>query len=366
MLFRSITNYSRATDMDGISIYSQIIDYMESKVFLEEFNKLQINYVEANQQELSTFDLEKERKETDQRIVAIDLPKEEIAPDQWEQIEIHNPADVILEKRSIGVFSILIKDQSTISNKGISLQQQPSQRKLNKGNWNQVNKNNISSNFNKFLLLKYLEEKCGNYVLPNKEGPLSYPMEYILAKQDNDFDNLKLVCDKLIRVREASNFFYLLSDQKKLMEVETLAASLSAVILVPELQPLIKYSIILAWAFAESVNDVKILLNNGKIPIIKSDKEWKLSLEAMLNFEGNLTSEPANTSGLEYQDYLKLLLYIQEEKDILLYFMDIVETDLRKENQYFYIDGCINAVDVNFCITSSYGYQFNFSRNYSY
>ena len=37
-----------------------------------------------------------------------------------------------------------------------------------------------------------------------------------------------------------------------------------------------------AWAYAEAYNDVKILENGGKIPVIKTKETWAVDLESVL------------------------------------------------------------------------------------
>ena len=55
--------------------------------------------------------------------------------------------------------------------------------------------------------------------------------------------------------REASNFAYMLGCSAKQSEADLVAGALTAVLLVPELKDSVKWSILFAWTFAESVSD---------------------------------------------------------------------------------------------------------------
>lgn len=129
------------------------------------------------------------------------------------------------------------------------------------------------------LFQKYLMEKCGHYTKKKEGSCLDYQMEYILAGKSSDRENLKTVVNRLLILRETANFLYLLTDSSKKAEAEALAMTLAAVILFPELKDLIKLSILIAWAYAESVNDVKILLEGGKVPLGKDSMSWNMSLK---------------------------------------------------------------------------------------
>ena len=71
------------------------------------------------------------------------------------------------------------------------------------------------------------------------------------------------------------------------MEVDTLATTLSAVFLSPEIGPVIKHALLLAWAYGESLTDVKTLLAGKKVPAVKSKESWNLTLDGLLELAKN-------------------------------------------------------------------------------
>ena len=125
------------------------------------------------------------------------------------------------------------------------------------------------------LLDQYMFEKCGCYTDIREGTPLKYELEYILEGEGSDRENLEKVARKLMFWREASNFSYLITDTEKCKKAEAVAMLLSAITGLPELEEPVKYSILFAWSFAESISDLRILFQNGRVPIVKTNDTWK-------------------------------------------------------------------------------------------
>lgn len=365
-----IGEYTVATDEAGYTIKKQAIAYMKDKVlpgFLEEIQK-DVQIVRENA--FDTTDVAVKEQNVQQEIESVPLPKEEIAPDNWEEIEIHNPADKVNSSRKSGLLSIVVDNRSEISSRSVNVESLVSHRRLKTGTLSYEKGKNQDSTIEELIFGEYLLEKCGNYTDNADKNYLKYQMEYILMGKNNDTENLKSVVKKLIAFREASNLLYLLQDEGKVAEADAMAAGLSVVIAVPELQPLIKYSILFAWSFAESVNDVRILLGKGRVPLIKQAKDWKLSLEQMLFYEDNLSKEDGNShkNGLSYEMYLRIFLSLMNREDKILRFMDIVEMDIRetKGNIAFCLDNCVDYLEAQIQISSRYGYTYVKKRGFHY
>lgn len=70
--------------------------------------------------------------------------------------------------------------------------------------------------------------------------------------------------------------------EEKYAVAEVLGEALAAVMMVPEIGELFTISLILGWAFAESVYDVRTMLAGDKIPLLKSDSTWHCGLQTIL------------------------------------------------------------------------------------
>ena len=219
-----------------------------------------------------------------------------------------------------------------------------------------------------FIINEYLLEKCGFYLNEKSKSQLSYEIEYILSGQSSDYNNLSMVANKLLMIREASNMLYLWSDSGKVAEAEALALLISTLALVPEAEPALKQLILLTWATAESICDLKSIYKGGKIPMMKTANTWNISFLEFCSFGIGSTIGKNTVEGLSYKDYLRILLSIHNVEEKMFRFMDIIEMDIRltEYNQNFRIDGCIDSLTMEGLFLSHFGFQYGIRRFHSY
>ena len=180
-----------------------------------------------------------------------------------------------------------------------------------------------------------------------------YDLEYILGDSGSDQENLAGAMEKLLLLREGMNFIYLLSDQQKSEEAQLLAMAVSGVFGLTPLAGLVKLMILAAWAFAESVLDVRMLARGGKVPFLKSGDDWKTSLEqAPAMVMGGLAEAETNQKisgefdgdgekGMGYHDYLRLLLCLTSRQKKVYRCMDMVQWNIRRNEPDFYLKDCL-------------------------
>ncbi len=183
-----------------------------------------------------------------------------------------------------------------------------------------------------------------------KEKDSFYDLEYILGKSRADQENLSQVMEKLLLIREGMNFIYLLGDQTKSAEAQTLAMALTGVLGLTPLAGLMKLMILAAWAFAESVMDVRALADGGRVPFLKQSGDWKTTLEqapAMIgsgqsgSAAGGSLSGENGKKGMRYQDYLRLLLCLTSKEKKLYRSMDMIQWNIQREESGFYLRNCL-------------------------
>lgn len=172
---------------------------------------------------------------------------------------------------------------------------------------------------------------------------------------------------RILRWREAANVLYILTDTAKVAEAEAMALALTAVCLCPELAEPVKYTILFAWAYVESLQDVKTLLSGGRVPIFKTASDWKTGLNSIKNVRGSLAEDEGGT-GLSYQDYLQIMLFLQNKDTRTFRAMDIMEMDIRKTpgNARFRMDACFDTYQAELSVTSRFGYSYEMTRNYGF
>lgn len=212
---------------------------------------------------------------------------------------------------------------------------------------------------------QYISEKCGNYRKVLEKGRLDYQMEYLLFGQASDRMNLEKTAQTLLLIRLAANTIFLFSNAEKKAEARVWGNVLALLCFLPELEELFTTAILLAWSYVESVNDVKILFSGGKVPLMKNSAVWNTKLLSI--FCPKLTGGN-DREGLAYEEYLRILLFLEngDMRDYRL--MDIMEMDIRKaENgSSFQLDRCLDTFTVKAVVESSYGYSYCVSREGTY
>lgn len=363
-----ITEYSIASDEDGAVLKRQITDYMADYPVGSLLEKITGNINQIEQYQLETRDVAKERASYEARIAEIELPKEEVEEGVYEEIPLNNPADIANGTRSIGVLNLVIDEIGSISTTKVSLDQYISRRSCMQGTGMCKEAARVSGEPDNILFLAYLFEKCGYYGEEKETSLLKYQIEYLIAGQDTDWQNLEQVAKRLLRWREAANVLYILSDSAKIAEAETMALALTAVMLCPELAEPVKYTILFAWAYVESLQDVKTLLEGGRVPIYKTAADWKTGINSIKSVKESLTNTGDNGRGLNYKEYLEVMLFLTNDHDRTFRVMDLMEMDIRKTpgNGNFRMDGCFDTYKARLSVASGFGYNYEMERQYGF
>ena len=361
----AISEFSVATDEKAGVIKRQILNYMKDKFFIDEYNKFTSEKakVENNQLQNTNINSEKARmkNEVNDRI-------EEASQERKEDISVDLPSENMNQVNGMSLLPYIIENDQKISRKIVNLAEYVMSRGRMEGTGIPETHREKTSALDEYLIGEYLIEKCGNYEKNKENSYLKYQIEYILSGKDNDYENLSKIANRLLLLREASNMLYLWTDNEKKAEAETAALLISTIAMIPEAEPAIKQFILLTWATAESLSDLKMLFRGEKVPILKSYDSWNLSFFEFCTFSGNAGNHQNNLSGQSYTDYLRILLNFQNSEERLMRFLNIVEMDIRKTkyNENFKIDGCIDSMTVEALFYSNYGYRYGIKRFYSY
>ena len=209
----------------------------------------------------------------------------------------------------------------------------------------------------------YLGERFGSYTVPLEKGKLKYQLEYILCGEETDDLNMEKTAEKLFLIRMASNCACLFADAGRTGEAEAVAAVVALVLLSPELKDLFKTALLFAWAYLESVRDLRTLFDGGRVPLHKTPGEWKTSLLDLLVPEMSIAGGGSG-SGLLYTEYLQGLLFLEGSSIKSLRTMDVMEMDIRltEGNGGFCMDWCMDAFSMTAVVKSRSGYEFELKK----
>lgn len=178
-----------------------------------------------------------------------------------------------------------------------------------------------------YLYNKYVSMNFSSFLSPNSEGLLEYEMEYILGDSMSDQTNLKSTITQLIHFRFLMNFSHMIQNVEKKGKCKAMAVTLLGFTGVHGVIKLGQYLLMSAWTYGEAINDAKILLDGGKVPLVKTVASWHTNLEDIV--EGKISSDTnANPSGLDYTDYLQLLLFLENKTRKIYRTMDMMEVNM--------------------------------------
>lgn len=239
-----------------------------------------------------------------------------------------NPLEIVKKLKKEGILALVLPAEMTVSEKKCDVADCLLKRNCRKGTWECREKTGW---YERILMQEFLKPLTGNAVTPKERGSLSYGTEYLICGKAGDKENLKGAVNRLLLLRGIANYAYLQSDEGKKAEALAVASAVGGALASPELITVIKQGILAAWAYVESISDVKALLLGGKIPLIKSSGDWHTELS---NLSRVADDEYAGASkGLSYENYLNILLYEKTVKQIAYRAMDLMEWALQENTE---------------------------------
>lgn len=287
-----------------------------------------------------------------------------------EQGVLENPQNIISQWSKSDILQIVIPEQAgSISKETLSLENLPSSRSIwdKQGGSNDRNIQNIADvtrilsqdRFQESLshLPTVTEELYGiAYALDSfqhfggdweEERELEYhalacEIEYLLAGQASDYDNLTKIAEELSLIRFVPNVAYAFGND----EMKEAALLLAALILAPiglegAAEP-VSYVFLACWAYAESLLDVRFLFQGETVPLIKDKDTWKLSLSGIQDLVSGDVSGGEESKGMNYEEYLAVLLAIMPEQNQKYERMlDVMQFNIQQGIVGFKIKNCI-------------------------
>jgi hypothetical protein len=383
-----MTKIRYLTDDNGTVFRQRAVEAAKDDMGLETLAQIKewLSQIEADS--LDTRDVAAEKQSLDESIEQ--MVEEAQSGTTTENVKIsyepyESPTEFLEVKRKEGILKLVTDNTEEISYKKIDMANLIAARmengKTNKGNIAVSDSQGLEEAAERFLFHEYLIKYMGNYTntgssaenteedaYTNKERALDYQIEYLIAGKTSDVENLRNIANRLCLLREAANAVYIFSDETKCTEAEILATVIAVLVQAPEIEPLLKNSILLGWAYAESLYDVRTILAGGRIPLIKDENTWHYSLQGMLADDAENGIGDDSSEGLSYADYLRIFMFLTDEDTITQRAMDMVEADIRRTdgNEAFRLDACIDMAEITVKSDSAYGYSCEVTRIMSY
>ena len=236
---------------------------------------------------------------------------------------VENPMDVVKAFKDADILTLVLPAGSSISEKTIRGKETLEHRSLLQGNesWQKDGGWYEEVLYHQFLQTCF---SCYGNNGPG-DGALDYELEYIQAGKQSDRENLKSVVRQLLLLREGANFMYLQTDVAKQEEAYGVATALAAAVGIAPAAGLIAQGILAAWAYVESILDVRTLLAGGKIAWVKTAESWSSSLSGLGGLLAGSSRAKEQADGEDYQGYLQKLLWLKSERALNYRAMDLME-----------------------------------------
>jgi len=256
-----------------------------------------------------------------------------------------SPAGAMRKLKRKGWIQMVIPEGRTISAYQIDTGDFPS---LSAVDDRELDSGSIMGNASeKALYDDYLLKHFACFTDEEERTGVQYEIEYILYGEETDEANLRKVLNRLLAMREGLNILHIMRDSSKCNEAFLMATALMGWTGLAPVVELTKAAIIAAWAFAESLIDLRELLSGYSVPVMKSAEDWNLSLENVTGFlRGEEVQGKQSEKGKDYEGYLRLLLYLENFRDCAYRTMDMVQFRMRESNPAFLMASRIFALQI--------------------
>lgn len=174
------------------------------------------------------------------------------------------------------------------------------------------------------IYTEYVMDNFSSFMDDEGGTVINYEVEYIICGENTDKKNLTETVMRIAALRSGTNMVYLLTDSDKKSEAYTLAVSMAGASAIEPVIRLLQYTIMYVWAFAEGLSDVRRLFDGEKIELIKTEDTWNLNFDKLMSHDFKSDSKK-NKNGLDYEMFLRILLYLESDSMKAAYTMDLVE-----------------------------------------
>lgn len=242
-----------------------------------------------------------------------------------------NPLKIVSEFKKSGILNLVIEDAAMISDKGFNTANSLERRTLHKGNGSEEIK---SDWYQRLLVLTYMNNHYGCYTKAIDNHVMKYELEYVLFGKESDRDNLEMAVKRLLLIREAANIMSILADGQKVAKAESLAIAIGGFTGNPAIIKAVQIGVVAAWAYIESILDLRTLLTGGKIAVIKNDSQWTADVDCLVSAFGNFAKAKECDVGFTYEDYLRQMLCFMGKERLAYRMMDMMELQIKQVEGY--------------------------------
>lgn len=217
----------------------------------------------------------------------------------------------------------------------------------------------------KLIYLEYIMDKFICFTDEKEGAALNYEVEYVLFGKKTDKDNLTSVVLSIATIRSGINMIYLISNSQKRDSAYGIAANLVGAAKYEPLIRIVQFALLYLWAYAEALMDVRSLLNGDEIALAKSDETWQLSIENLMSL--NFEDSGVEQEGIDYEGFLRFLLFLEGDGKKSAYTMDLVELwMINNGKKDFRLKRYVYGIEITAAYEVAGGYYYTEKAVYTY
>lgn len=356
------------TDNGGKAFYEQVAYYMEHKYGMNDLGNKVSKTELWKKQETDSEKYEKEEKE------GWDNYKGILQDENIKLPENNNPIEHVDNLKQEPFLTLIVPNGMNVSEKSLNLGESLMTREKNQGYGDFSGEQKEEGTLSNLMFCEYL--LCHFSAATDEEsdernaGALDYELEYICAGKESDRANLEAVGRKILMMRFGTNYLFLKSSASKGAEAEAMALTICSVVALPAITEVVKQAILLAWAYGESIVDLRVLLKGNKVAAVKTEESWQLSLSGLLKLNKNAGSNDGKDckDGISYREYLRILLFLEKRNHVTMRALDMIEQNLKKVYglDFFRADFCVSKMQIKSKCNLRRGVTYQFFTYYGY
>ena len=346
------------SNQKGREFSGQIRRYIENKYGLDSIKDLTQKEEEIKRREEEIRKAEDTETQIDQEMDKILNGREE-----------ETPLDFLQRLKQKVLVELVLPKNHPVSQKTVEGSKGVSQReaRLGKGTMPKEDGNIVGE---RWCLLSYIKEHFGSYIQTEERKPLEYEKEYLLGGKTEDMENMEVVLSGIRRIRFVPNYLYIQTDTKKKSEAKAVAVTVCTLLGNPELTEVVQQGILAAWAYGETIMDLRTLTAGGNVPAVKTEQNWKLSISGLLKLgtQEDTGNSEEKGEGMGYEDYLNILLLVEKPEILRMRMLDLIEWNMkiRFGCPFFQADACVTKIRLKSTCKLRRGITYQFSTYYSY
>ena len=353
----ALSSFETAAAQGGKSMQSQMIRYMER-------HPENATEIAAAKEAVSAFSMQESSNALEafcavmEQIAGMELPVLEKEDGTEEEVALGNPADWVYGL--IGSDVIFLCD---VELSGMTTMQMDTNGLVSHRGMQNTQSSNRNFSGDTDLFYAYLLTQMGNYGRSREGSALSAQLEYLLAGESSDFENVRAAVAEIFTIRMGDNVRLVMGDGGLYEAAAGVADALLAVQLCGAFREPVIQSILYACAFLESVSDVNNLLHGGRVPLRKDSHSMSVSYVTDGSIYFNESQE-----GLSYSQFLIGMLSSKGEKIVLTRAMDVLEMDIRQMtgNGQFCMDQCVERMEIHVSAQGGLDKHYETERIYGY